>query len=184
MGGLYILIVILDRYQFQSFIDVQTTAIILTGLAVIWYANETQLIREETQKQTKLQFRPFIIYDIKSEERISKSTGQIDFIIYYNELKNIGNMPALSIEVKEYELEREFTGAGFEKEDIEIYLSNHVLRKGKVSSMITRSRGHNINDPMFCFRSVTIEYRDINDEKYTTKTTCKDWHWSFEDIKV
>lgn len=46
---------------------VQTAAIALTGLVIIWYAHETYLLRVETQKQTELQQKPLVLAQIKDD---------------------------------------------------------------------------------------------------------------------
>ena len=47
--------------------EVQTAAVVLTGLAIIWYTHETYLLRSETQKQTEFQLRPLVLAQLKDD---------------------------------------------------------------------------------------------------------------------
>lgn len=49
-------------------LSTQTMAIVLTGLVVIWYTIETYLLRNETQKQTELQQRPFVLAKLQDNK--------------------------------------------------------------------------------------------------------------------
>lgn len=65
----------------------QTTALLLTGLVVIWYTWETSRLRLETCRQTEIQLRPFVVLEpVESAQHVRgfKAT-------------NIGLGPALNV---------------------------------------------------------------------------------------
>jgi hypothetical protein len=47
---------------------VQTVAVALTGLVIIWYTHETYLLRVETQKQTELSQRPLVLAELSDKQ--------------------------------------------------------------------------------------------------------------------
>ena len=76
----------------RDWLAAQTFAVVLTGAVVIWYTLETQLLRKETQKQTEIQIRPFVIIELKNREF---------------SLKNLGHGPALNVQVRPVQVSSE-----------------------------------------------------------------------------
>lgn len=54
-------------YWFTDWTARQTWAVVLTGLAIIWYTWETTLLRRATVAQRELQLRPFVVLEPKKE---------------------------------------------------------------------------------------------------------------------
>jgi hypothetical protein len=75
------------RYKFYNLFF-----IFVTGGVIFWYTKETQKLREETQKQTELQLRPYVVLDIMT----NADYGSEIFV-----LSNIGKGIALNIEIIE-----------------------------------------------------------------------------------
>jgi hypothetical protein len=62
-----------------------------TGIIILIYTRETYKLRETAQRQTELQLRPFIIFEV----------GYVQNIGYLGKLKNIGNGTALNVKISE-----------------------------------------------------------------------------------
>lgn len=72
----------------------QTGALILTFMVIVWYAWETNKLRRESEQQTKLQISPYLtiagLYSTISKNVI----GYVQFKLY-----NVGNGAAVSIQL-------------------------------------------------------------------------------------
>lgn len=67
----------------------QTAAIVLTGLVIIWYTWETRRLGIETRRQTEVQQRPFVVVE-------PTKNGF--------EIKNVGRGPALNVTVDDVQI--------------------------------------------------------------------------------
>lgn len=74
--------------------NLQTIAVLLTGAAIIWYTWETKRLREETQRQTEFQIRPFVIIEPSID---AKSIGF--------KVINAGNGPAMNIRIQDVQID-------------------------------------------------------------------------------
>ena len=69
----------------------QTMAVLLTGLIIIWYTYETKLLRSETQRQTEISQRPFVVAKLADD---------------HFEVGNLGHGVALNVRIKPIEVDR------------------------------------------------------------------------------
>ena len=74
--------------------QLQTLAVIVTGAVIVWYTWETKILREEAQKQTELQIRPFLLID-----------PFIDPEYFGFNLVNVGNGPAINIKLPDIQVD-------------------------------------------------------------------------------
>jgi hypothetical protein len=70
----------------------QTYAVVLTGLAIIWYTWETKLLRHATLAQRELQLRPLVVLELKKEGGFWAH--------------NVGYGPALNVSVDEVTIDQ------------------------------------------------------------------------------
>ncbi len=143
----------------SKWVNTQTVAVVLTGLVVIWYTMETHLLRRETQRQTEIQQRPFVI--IKYEDH--------GFV-----LSNIGNGPAFNVSVKDVDIS---STEGFY---IKFAETQPVLNRGKSSPIKAEGFqwGDSLGDflfahldPKYANQTLTVEihFQDMDMKKYTSK---------------
>ena len=156
---LYLALILIAWWSTKNWDTTQTVAIILTGIIIIWYTIETKLLRYETQKQTEIQIKPFIILKIKDGEFI---------------LHNIGHGPALNVKIQPVQVSsREEIVIRFEeafptlKPDESISIKAQSFRKGKSAGDFFLAH----LDPKYANRNlnVVIEYQDINMHAFSTK---------------
>ena len=77
-------------YASEKPLDLITAAIYFwTGVALAIYTYETYQLRKEAQRQTELQLRPFVIFEVI----------QVYSTLYRGRLKNIGNGTALNVKI-------------------------------------------------------------------------------------
>ena len=156
---LYIVVVIASQLYFKCWDTTQTVAVALTGLVVIWYTIETKKLRAESQKQTEIQQRPFVI--LKVEKR--------NFV-----LQNIGNGPALNVKVNPVQVSADH--------EIIIRFNEHhptlVTEESLTISAESFKKGKSAGDfflahldPEYANRilNIVIEYQNIELRKYITK---------------
>ena len=94
VGSIYFAAILILSLLIRDWLAAQTIAVVLTGLVLIWYTIETQLLRKESQKQTEIQIRPFVIVERKDRKIF---------------LKNIGQGPALNVSVRPVQISSEET---------------------------------------------------------------------------
>jgi hypothetical protein len=82
-------------YTSEKALDVINSAILFwTGIVIAIYTRETYKLREATQKQTELQQRPFVIFEIDT------FTNHLGAERYYC-VRNIGISPAINVYVRD-----------------------------------------------------------------------------------
>ena len=87
--GMYALLMIAGYYFFKDdWTAIQTIAVFLTGIVIIWYTWETKILREIAVAQLELQLRPYIVLSVNS----------LKF-----ELSNLGTGVALNVKVRQIE---------------------------------------------------------------------------------
>ena len=64
----------------------QTVAVVAAGIVVIWYTWETALLRQESQRQTRLQLQPYVVFEPQGDGFV---------------LRDIGNGAALNVRVED-----------------------------------------------------------------------------------
>ena len=144
----------------SKWVNTPTAAVVLTGLVIIWYTMETHILRRETQRQTEIQQRPFVI--IKYEDH--------GFV-----LSNIGNGPAFNVKVQDVNIA---SNEGFY---IKFAEPLPVLDKGE-SSRIKAEGFHWGNkssedflfahfDPEYANQTLSVEmqFQDMDMKKYSCK---------------
>ena len=150
----------------------QTFAVVLTGAILIWYTIETQLLRKETQKQTELQIRPFVIMEFKNNE-------------FY--LKNIGRGPALNIKIKPVQVSSEESIVIKFEEMIsivnagdQIQVEPEGFRNGRSTEKFFTAH----LKPQYANRnlSIFIDYHSINLEAYTTRERVSPKKWEIVEL--
>lgn len=72
---------------------IQTWAVILTGIVLIWYTWETMRLREATWAQRELQLRPFVVLELKKKQF---------------EVTNLGGGVALNVRIDEVVVDKAF----------------------------------------------------------------------------
>ncbi len=139
-----------------------TIAIILTGAILIWYTWEANLLRLESQRQTEIQLRPFVII-------VPSLLGL--------HLKNIGNGTALNVSVEDVQVDTNF--------DVKIHFPDHtpVLMKDETTEAI-RVEGYNNGKPAGDFFNahlypeyanrdlkLRIEFQNVESQAYFVEET-------------
>jgi hypothetical protein len=71
---------------------IQTWAVVLTGVVLIWYSWETMRLREVAFSQREIQLRPFVVLELKKKQI---------------EITNIGVGVALNVKIKEVTIDKE-----------------------------------------------------------------------------
>jgi len=151
----------------RDWLAVQTFAIVLTGAVVIWYTIETQLLRKETQKQTDLLIRPFVIIELKNREFF---------------LKNLGHGPALNVQVRPVQVSSE------ESIVIKFGEMRPTINPGETVEL--KAEGFHEGNPTGRFftahlnpeyakrnLSIFIDYRNIDLKSYTTRERVSPKKW-------
>ena len=82
----FVFVVLITYWITQDWNKTETVAFCLTGLVIVWYTWETQLLRVETQRQTEVQLRPFVVVEPTSEGF---------------QTRNIGYGPAINVRIGE-----------------------------------------------------------------------------------
>ncbi|MDU0459623.1 MAG: hypothetical protein RW306_12930 [Geobacteraceae bacterium] len=83
----YVMTTVLALWLFYpNWTAIQTIVLIITGIIVLWYTCETMLLREVSNRQYRLQLRPFII-------------AKYNYINGWVDVTNIGNGVALNVRV-------------------------------------------------------------------------------------
>jgi hypothetical protein len=54
---------------------IQTWAVVLTGIVIIWYTWETMQLRETASSQRELQLRPFVVLELKDKKFVVTNVG-------------------------------------------------------------------------------------------------------------
>ncbi len=72
---------------------IQTWAVVLTGIVLIWYTWETMRLREAAFAQRELQLRPFVVLELKKKQF---------------EVANLGVGVALNVKINEVTIDKEF----------------------------------------------------------------------------
>lgn len=72
---------------------IQTWAVVLTGIVLIWYTWETMRLREAAFAQRELQLRPFVVVELKKKQF---------------EVTNLGVGVALNVKINEVIIDKEF----------------------------------------------------------------------------
>ena len=145
----------------------QTFAVVLTGAVVIWYTIETQLLRKETQKQTDIQIRPFVIIELKNREFF---------------LKNLGHGPALNVQVRPVQISSE------ESIVIKFGEMRPTINPGETVEL--KAEGFHKGNPTGSFftahlnpeyanrnLSIFIDYQNIDLKSYTTRERVSPKKW-------
>jgi len=79
-------------YTSEKALDVINAAILFwTGIVIVIYTREAYKLRATAQRQTELQLRPFVIFEVAHVQNIG----------YLGKLKNIGNGTALNVNISE-----------------------------------------------------------------------------------
>lgn len=156
---LYIVLISITWYVTKEWISIQTIAIILTGIIVIWYTVETKMLRFETQRQTEVSLRPFIVFEILND---------------HFSLRNLGTAPALNVKIRPVQVDA--------NESIIIQFPDLIpsIMPGKSVEVRAESfkKGKSAGDfflahidPSYANRTLTIkiDYQNIELHKYTTK---------------
>ena len=101
-------------------------AVALTGAAVIWYTWETKLLRSESQRQTELQLRPFVVV-------VPVGPGQFSAC-------NIGNCSALNVAVADVQIDAVL--------DIYIRFPNCIPFLKKDEDVVVQAVGYRRGEPV------------------------------------
>lgn len=91
----------------SNLIDFLTLIILLlTFLAIAWYTDETKKLREETQKRTEYEFRPFFIFEIDGKRVLIRNIGKglaYDYNVYGDDEKMVLDNKSKILKVKEHD---------------------------------------------------------------------------------
>jgi len=137
----------------------QTMAVLLTGLIVLWYTYETKLLRSETQRQTEMSQRPFVVAKLVDD---------------HFEVSNLGHGVALNIRIKPIEVDQ--------AEQILIQFPDSIptLNPGETMRIIAESFKKKAPagdfflahlDPNYANRELVVEvkFQSIDFREYLTK---------------
>lgn len=91
---------------------IQTWAVVLTGIVIIWYTWETMRLRETASSQREIQLRPFVVLELKDKK----------FLV-----TNVGSGVAVNVRVNEVTVDEEF------KITVRFSRSLSILRPGEAS---------------------------------------------------
>ena len=165
--AIYFAIVLLFSLFAKDWMAAQTIAVIITGAVVIWYTIETQLLRQETQKQTEIQFRPFVIIELKDRKFL---------------LKNLGHGPALNVKVQpvivssEESIEIKFGDMiATINPGVTIELDVESFHKGRATGTFFTAH----LNPQYANRnlSIFIDYQNVDLKPYTTRERVSPKKW-------
>jgi hypothetical protein len=130
-------------YWCQDWTARQTWAVILTGLAIVWYTWETVLIRRATLAQRELQLRPFVVLEPKREGG------------FY--AHNVGYGPALNVRVEDVTVDQ--------IEDVVVRFpeSVYMIAAGKSANLAAQSfkKGKPAGDFFLAHLDPTYANRDL-----------------------
>jgi len=135
--------------------NIETVLLAVTLIVLIKYTIETHKLRKESEKQTELQLRPFIILTSHEQKRV-----------YY--FRNIGNGTAMKVNLKSITVNDK--KLEFWEKDYLNPLEPCPLRVEKIDNI--KAPPHS---PYKYFQSgseefpFTIEYENINNKKYKTE---------------
>ena len=108
--------------SFWEFLDkISPLILIITLIAIIWYTWETKKLREQTAKQTELQYRPFVMVFMKQGEEEGTIDGDAPFCV-----KNVGHSPALNVKIYYYDVNGKLSNKKFH--DIDLLVPNEIRR--------------------------------------------------------
>jgi len=88
----FLVLIVGTYFVSKDVIVTETATVILTGVVLIWYAWETNQLRRETQRQTEIQLRPFVIFRFENE---------------VFQVSNLGNGPALNVRIDDVRISKE-----------------------------------------------------------------------------
>ena len=88
-----------------SYVNIVTVG--ATGLILIWYTVETQLLRRETQRLIEVQQRPFVVFEVGDFGTSRDPSGQ-EYRFRFC-VRNIGTSAAVNVRVIDVPLEMEDT---------------------------------------------------------------------------
>ncbi len=97
---------------------IQTWAVVLTGIVIIWYTWETMRLREAAFAQRELQLRPFVVLELQEKK----------FLV-----TNVGVGVAINVKINEITIDKEFEITVMFPESIAI------LRPGEAQSVQAES---------------------------------------------
>jgi len=161
LSVLYLVLIFLSFFVFCDPVSVQTAAIVLTGLVIIWYTHETALLREETVRQTELELRPFVLAEIVDSKIL---------------VTNYGNGIALNVYIKPIVIDEGLDIVIKFEENIPILKRDESL----VMAAETYDRGvskgdfflEHLNPDNAVYELKTeIFYENIENKKYSSKIT-------------
>ena len=165
----------------------------ITCLVLFYYTRETYRLRKATEAQIELQLRPYLIFE-RDELGYNEINGTFCPTGFRAILKNIGNGPALNIHISDFSLK------SYNKHNrIDVMLTSikkNILSResGEIIAFTIENgeRGTNISDNSledisYFITSIVIEYKDIKNNKYITKTEygntqCTWWDVNYEDL--
>jgi hypothetical protein len=155
----YLSVLMAWPFFLSKWVPTQTAAVILTGLVIIWYTMETHILRRETQRQTEIQQRPFIIIKYENQEFI---------------LSNIGNGPAFNVKVKDVNIS---SNKGFYvkfPETLSVLIRGDSVPIKAEGFVWDESLGDFLFahlDPEYANQTITIEihFQDMDMKQYTSK---------------
>lgn len=168
VGAIYFAAILILALLIRDWLAAQTIAVVLTGLVLIWYTIETQLLRKESQKQTEIQIRPFVIVELKNRKFF---------------LKNIGQGPALNVSVRPVQVSSD--------EQIIIKFGDMIptINPGETIELKAEGfhKGNSTGDfftahlnPEYANRnlSIFIDYQNIDLKSYSTRERVSPKKWA------
>ncbi|RJP79505.1 MAG: hypothetical protein C4522_10375 [Desulfobacteraceae bacterium] len=167
VAAIYFAVILIFALFIRDWLAAQTIAVVLTGVVLIWYTIETQLLRKESQKQTEIQIRPFVIVELKNRK-------------FY--LKNLGHGPALNVKIRPVQVSSE--------ESIIIKFGETVPTINPGETIELKVEGFHHGNPTGDFftahlnpeyanrnLSIFIDYQNIDLVQYTTRERVSPKKW-------
>jgi hypothetical protein len=148
--------------------------LIITLIAIIWYTWETKKLREQTAKQTELQYRPFVMVFMKPGVEVGTIDGDAPICV-----KNVGHSPAFNVKIYYYDVKGKLSNKKFH--DVDILVPNEIKKieeikwkekKTLLQNKFSESEGNLI-----------IEYNNILLENFYTEVRIRDCY-KFPQCKI
>lgn len=149
----------------------QAIILVITGIIVWKYTKESQKLREEAQKQTELQLRPFVILEATQD---------------HLHVRNVGNGPAFNVRVPDFELNENNVISvlpvaipillGQESLELpnEVLVNDEMISGDLASQWLSRLRPLPLQGDLNDFHpQITLEFENLERQRYFVKESLR-----------